>query len=116
MSKHTKRNSPQNHDTTNSFVVLPFKGSSITSGTMSGSPLLSVIYTSVALGNVSSEHPTEIYNNDAIRNAVYAHLQAIRALGKTAVSPSEVASALDLPYAIVKSALEALTDKGVRAF
>jgi hypothetical protein len=50
-----------------------------------------------------------------VENAVYAYIRAVRALGRTKISTTEVASALSLPVVEVNSALSSLKKKGVRA-
>lgn len=50
----------------------------------------------------------------ALENAVYGHIQAVRALGRTEISASEIAAALSLPIRDVMSALNALQSKGVK--
>jgi hypothetical protein len=50
----------------------------------------------------------------AMENAVYGHIRAIRALGRTQVSASEIAAALFLPVGDVITALNALRSKGVK--
>jgi hypothetical protein len=51
----------------------------------------------------------------AIENAVYGHIRAIRALGRTQVSASEIAAALSIPVGDVITALNALRSKGSAA-
>ena len=50
-----------------------------------------------------------------IQNAVYAHIRAIRALGRTEINTSEIADALSLPVAEVNRAISSLKKNGVRA-
>jgi hypothetical protein len=49
-----------------------------------------------------------------LQNAVYAHIQAVRALGKTKITPEEIARALGLPLSTVEGSLSALQSKGVK--
>jgi hypothetical protein len=49
-----------------------------------------------------------------VQNAVYAYVRAIRALGRTQVISTEIASALSLTTAQVNSALSSLRKKGVK--
>ena len=49
-----------------------------------------------------------------IENAVYAHLQALRALGQTKAETVEIARALSIPVRDVNAAVNALKSKGVR--
>jgi DNA-binding MarR family transcriptional regulator len=51
----------------------------------------------------------------SIQNAVYAHIRAIRALGRTEINTSEIADALSLPVAEVNRAISSLKKKGVKA-
>jgi hypothetical protein len=51
---------------------------------------------------------------EAIRTAVYNHIRAVRALGRTQVLPAEVAAALGLSERDVLTALATLEDKGVK--
>jgi DNA-binding MarR family transcriptional regulator len=50
-----------------------------------------------------------------VLNAVYAHIRAIRALGRTEVNTSDIAEALSLPVAEVNRAVSSLKKKGVKA-
>ena len=54
-------------------------------------------------------------SNKMVENALYAYIRAVRALGRTKISTTEVASALSLPVVEVNSALSSLKKKGVRA-
>jgi hypothetical protein len=49
-----------------------------------------------------------------IENAVYAHIQAVRALGKTKITPEEIAAALGLSVSEVQGTISALRNKGVK--
>jgi hypothetical protein len=49
-----------------------------------------------------------------IENAIYAYIQAVRALGHTTVNTSQIAEALSLPLTVVEQALESLKKKGVK--
>lgn len=55
----------------------------------------------------------EIAPGKAIEDAIYSHLQAVRALGRTQVTVDEVASALQLDPAVVQVHMQALRDRGV---
>jgi predicted transcriptional regulator len=52
--------------------------------------------------------------NKSIENAIYAHIQAIRSLGRTAINTAEIAEALSLPVSTVNRAISALKKKGVK--
>lgn len=56
-------------------------------------------------------HPTR---KKAIENAVYAHIQAIRGLGRSQINTSEIADALSLPVQEVNLAIESLREKGIK--
>jgi hypothetical protein len=49
-----------------------------------------------------------------IENAIYAHIRAIRALGRTAINTRELASALSLSIGEVNRAISSLKKKGVK--
>jgi Mn-dependent DtxR family transcriptional regulator len=49
-----------------------------------------------------------------IENAVYAHIQAMRALGKTRVNTVDIAKALNLSLSEVEKTISALRHKGVK--
>ena len=50
-----------------------------------------------------------------VQNAVYAYIRAVRALGRTKITTTEVADALSLPVIEVNRALSSLKKRGVRA-
>jgi len=49
-----------------------------------------------------------------VENAVYSHIRAVRALGRTTINSVEIAEALNLPLSEVQRALENLGNKGVK--
>jgi len=49
-----------------------------------------------------------------IEKAVYAHIRAVRALGRTQINTSDVADALSLPVSEINHAIVRLRKKGVR--
>lgn len=49
-----------------------------------------------------------------VENAIYSHIQAIRALGRTDINTTEIADALSLPVYIVNEAISSLERKGVK--
>lgn len=49
-----------------------------------------------------------------IENAVYAHIQALRAVGHTQANTAEISKALRLPRVIVEQAIAGLSKKGVK--
>jgi hypothetical protein len=50
----------------------------------------------------------------AVVNAVYGHIQAVRALGRETITTVEIARALLIPLSDVTAALERLKKKGVK--
>ena len=50
----------------------------------------------------------------SVENAVYAHIRAIRTLGRTTVNAREIARSLTLPLTDVNRAVTALRSKGVK--
>lgn len=52
--------------------------------------------------------------NKAIQNAVYAYIQAVRALGRNRLNTSEIAEALSIPVLEVNEAISSLKKKGVK--
>lgn len=54
------------------------------------------------------------HSNKSVENAVYAHIRAVRALGRTQINTTEIASALGLPVATVDETIEALRKKGIK--
>lgn len=50
----------------------------------------------------------------SVEGAVFAHIKAIRSLGRTTVNASEIAKALDLPLGNVTIAVASLKSKGVK--
>lgn len=49
-----------------------------------------------------------------IEKAVYAHIKAIRTLGRTSINTAEIAQALSIPMPDVTRAVSNLRDKGVK--
>jgi hypothetical protein len=52
--------------------------------------------------------------NVDIESAVYAHIQAIRALGVTRTNSLRIANALGIPQRVVERTISSLTNKGVK--
>jgi len=48
-----------------------------------------------------------------VEDAVYGHIQAIRALGRDRITTTEIADALGLPHHIILEAVQHLRDKGI---
>ena len=49
-----------------------------------------------------------------VEAAVYAHIRAVRALGRTVINSAEISNALAVPVAEVEKALVRLKAKGIR--
>jgi hypothetical protein len=63
------------------------------------------------------DYPSSIRNkisNKDIESAVYAHIQAMRALRRTQVNTAEIATALRLRAEVVLRTIHALEAKGVK--
>jgi hypothetical protein len=54
-------------------------------------------------------------SEEKITAAVYAYVQAQRALGKTRITTDEIARALSLSLTVVRNAMQTLSAKGVHA-
>jgi ribosomal protein L20A (L18A) len=54
------------------------------------------------------------FEQKAVEDAVYAHLRAVRRLGRMSVTIAEVASALGLTPEVVSAAVDKLGAKGVK--
>ena len=67
--------------------------------------------TTFVVGTSAIGHAVEALNITAgnIENAVYGHVRAIRALGRTVVDSHQIARVLDLPPAAVTQALRRLS-------
>lgn len=52
--------------------------------------------------------------NKAVQNAVYAYIQAVRALGRNQLNTTEIADALSIPVVEVNRAVSSLKRKGVK--
>lgn len=50
----------------------------------------------------------------AVDNAVYSHIRAIRALGRKTLNTSDIADALSLPTNEINQSIERLKKKGIR--
>lgn len=58
--------------------------------------------------------PSAPAKKEETENAIYAYLQAVRALGHKTVSTVQIADALAIPVAVVDQALAGLRKKGVK--
>ena len=74
---------------------------------------------STTRGQIKVEYPVRARrakrSNKSVETAVYAHIRAVRSLGRPRVTTPEVAAALSLPIAEVNRASSSLEKKGVRA-
>lgn len=50
----------------------------------------------------------------AIEDAVYGHIAAVRALGRTSINTAEIAAALGVSLELVESTIEALRARNIR--
>ena len=62
-----------------------------------------------------SATPLASHSSKNVESAVYAHIQAVRALGRTHIEPQEIARALGLSVSQVQGTIAALKSKGVKA-
>ena len=53
------------------------------------------------------------FSDEELENAIYTHLQAIRALGRETANSYEIAEALSVPMKEVERIMENLQDRGV---
>jgi hypothetical protein len=66
------------------------------------------------MGSIRAAKRADLYPARKIESAVYAHIQAMRALGKTRINTVDIAKALGLPLAEVEKTIFALRQKGVK--
>jgi hypothetical protein len=78
----------------------------------SASTATSVGMTTLSSAGVVTE--SRPHSDEVVESAVYAHLQALRALGQTRVNTADVAKALGIPQSLVDRTLESLLKKGVK--
>lgn len=82
---------------------------------ISGTTTIGATYISgTTVHGLSKGQTTTKYPAKNIENAVYSHIQAIRALGRTRTDTSEIARALGLTQSVVEKTISSLTKKGVR--
>lgn len=62
----------------------------------------------------SRVHRSPRSTSERVQNAVYAHIRAIRALGRTQINTADVADALSLSVAEVNRAISSLGKKGIK--
>jgi hypothetical protein len=55
------------------------------------------------------------HSESNVESAIYAHIKAIRSLGKHTINTEEIATALSLPVSVVNRAISGLRSKGVKA-
>jgi biotin operon repressor len=82
------------------------------SGTSSTSITSGTSGTSVYI--MASPSPEPPVSKEQIRDSIWAHIQAIRTLGRTQINTQEIADALSISVQEVNDALEALKEHGVR--
>jgi len=63
---------------------------------------------------ISVPAPVQAGGNEQLERAIFAFMQARRALGVTRVNSTEIARALQLPQRLVEQAVKRMSDKGVR--
>lgn len=86
---------------------------SIATTSTTSSPLTTTVTISVGAKGAATVSTRKV-STSALENAVYAHIQAVRALGKTKISPEEIARALHLPLSTVQQSISALQSKGIK--
>ena len=64
---------------------------------------------------ISSSRTAHVRPEKKSEKAVYAYIQAIRALGRKQVNTEEIADALSMPIGEVGRAVRSLRKKGVKA-
>ena len=79
----------------------------IPTGTTSSTSAATVIVT-------PSAGPALPREDKKIENAIYAHIRALRALGRTQINSAEIAEALGLNLNTVHRAIRSLTKRGVK--
>ena len=86
--------------------------------TSTGTPTItSTTSSTAAVGGVSVAVPSTVLPQRSlsdIENAVFAHIQAVRTLGRSQINTDEIAQGLSIPQASVIAAIARLRDKGVR--
>lgn len=95
----------------NTGPLTMFPSSSVTVSTVTPTTVTATV--SVGAKSTVTVTARKISASD-LQEAIYAHIQAIRALGKTRVTPEEIARALDLSVSTVEGAVAALQSKGIR--
>jgi DNA-binding MarR family transcriptional regulator len=68
----------------------------------------------IQIGDIRRKKGGRVKSAKSIESAVYAHIQAVRALGKTHINTAEIAEALGLPLSAVARTITALRQKGVK--
>jgi|ERR1700688_3537 len=82
--------------------------------TNSGSVTTTTTHTTVVGTGTSGTGTAGSLSNKDIENAVYAHIQAVRALGRTTINTVEISNALGLPQNVVDGTIDALKKKGIK--
>jgi hypothetical protein len=94
------------HQSTNTSSCLVVSSDSSSASSEAPSQVNGVVTMRRKGGNKKTE--------SAVENAIYAHIRAIRALGRKEVNTSEISDALSLPVLIVNRAIASLKKKGVK--
>jgi hypothetical protein len=97
--------------TANTGPLTMFPSTSVTASTTA--PMTVTTTTSVGAKATVTVSAHKVSASD-LQEAVYAHIQAVRALGKTKITPEDIARALELPLSTVEGSLSALQTKGVK--
>lgn len=87
----------------------------VTTGT--GEPTITSTSSSTASRSIRIAFPSNFRPEKSltdIENAVFAHIQAVRALGRNQINSEEIAQALSIPQSSVIAAIARLQGKGVR--
>lgn len=86
--------------------------------TTTGVPTITSVSSSTSMGSVrinasAGNQPAKKVSSE-VERAVFAHIQAVRALGRNEINTFEIAQALSLSPETVVMAVARLRDKGVR--
>lgn len=71
-------------------------------------------HTRTTVVGVKSRAETAEHSAKKFESAVFSHIQAVRALGRTNINTTEIANALKLSQSIVDRTIDALKKKGVK--
>lgn len=69
----------------------------------------------ISVSDTSTNSPRDIKRSTkSIESAVYAHIRAVRALGRDKINTADIAEALSIPVAEVNRAILSLSKRGVK--